>query len=79
MSVRYSLTTTVSCEWGNCQNKSVTRLITDRPELIRPDYLPKGWVEIDGEIHCPKHWRYLPETKIPESVPGEEDTNEYKN
>lgn len=78
MSIRYSLTTTVSCEWGNCQNKSVTTLITDRPELIRPDYLPKGWAEVDGEIRCPKHWMYLPGTNIQESVP-QEDTNEYKN
>ena len=78
MSIRYSLGTTVSCEWANCRRKSVTELITDRPELIRPDYLPKGWAEIDGEIRCPEHWRYLPGTNIKESVPWE-DTNEYKN
>ncbi|QHJ82701.1 MAG: hypothetical protein [Caudoviricetes sp.] len=78
MSVKYSLTTIISCEWGNCQNRSVTRLTTDRPELIRPDCLPKYWAEIDGEIRCPKHWQYLPGTKIQESVP-QEDTNEHKN
>ncbi|QHJ83299.1 MAG: hypothetical protein [Caudoviricetes sp.] len=78
MSRRYSLTTTVSCEWGNCQNKSVTTLNTDKPELIRPGYLPEGWVEVDGEIRCPKHWMYLPGTNIQESVPRK-DTNEYKN
>ena len=78
MSIRYSLTTTVSCEWANCRRKSVTEVITDRPELIRPGYLPEGWAEIDGEIRCPEHWRYLPGTSIQESVPWE-DTNEYKN
>lgn len=78
MSRRYSLTTTVSCEYGNCQNKIAITLNTDKPELIRPGYLPKDWVEIDGEIRCPKHWWYPPGTNIQESIP-QEDTNEHKN
>lgn len=78
MSIRYSLTTTVSCEWADCRRKSVTELITDRKDLISPGFLPKGWINIDGKIYCPKHWHYRPGTNIPEPIPWE-DMNEYKN